>query len=151
MNRCNEKRHTHLSFFARAARAAREIRPTSRARADGAGGSVRAICSRMKLRAATQPYWIGSTTFPRFPKLERDEAVDVAVVGAGITGLTAAFLLLQEGRSVALVERDRCAEIDTGHTSAHLTMVTDRGAADLVKAFGRDHAQAAWDAGLAAI
>ena len=105
----------------------------------------------MKLRAATQPYWIGSTTFPRFPKLERDEAVDVAVVGAGITGLTAAFLLLQEGRSVALVERDRCAEIDTGHTSAHLTMVTDRGAVDLVKAFGRDHAQAAWDAGLAAI
>ena len=75
----------------------------------------------MKLRAGTQPYWIDSTTFPRYPKLERDEAVDVVVVGAGITGLTAASLLMQEGRSVALLERERCAEIDTGHTSAHLT------------------------------
>jgi len=34
MNRCNEKRHTHVSFFAGAARAAREIGRTSRARAD---------------------------------------------------------------------------------------------------------------------
>jgi len=105
----------------------------------------------MELRAGTQPYWIDSTTFPRYPKLERDEAVDVVVVGAGITGLTAAYLLMQEGRSVALLERERCAEIDTGHTSAHLTMVTDLRATDLVNNFGRDHAQAAWDAGLAAI
>ena len=34
---------------------------------------------------------------------------------------------------------------------AHLTMVTDERLSALVKRFGRDHAQAAWDAGLAAI
>ena len=40
---------------------------------------------------------------------------------------------------------------DTGHTSAHLTMVTDARITELVKQFGRNHAQAVWDAGLAAI
>ena len=76
---------------------------------------------------------------------------DVVVVGGGITGLTAAYLLLAAGRSVVVLERRRMAESDTGHTSAHLTMVTDLPMTDLVKQFGRDHAQAVWDAGLAAI
>jgi glycine/D-amino acid oxidase-like deaminating enzyme/nitrite reductase/ring-hydroxylating ferredoxin subunit len=105
----------------------------------------------MKLHTATQPFWIDSAAFPSYSRLERDEAVDVAIVGGGITGLTAAYLLTQEGCSVAVLERERCAQIDTGHTSAHLTMVTDWQLNELVDAHGRDHAQAVWDAGLAAI
>ena len=105
----------------------------------------------MKTHLDTQPYWIDSAAFPRFAKLDRDEQVDVLVVGAGITGLTAAYLLTAAGKSVAVVERDSCAQIDTGHTSAHLTMVTDRRLTDLEADVGRDHAQAVWDAGLAAI
>jgi glycine/D-amino acid oxidase-like deaminating enzyme/nitrite reductase/ring-hydroxylating ferredoxin subunit len=97
------------------------------------------------------PYWLDSASLPRFPKLARNERVDVVVVGGGITGLTAAYLLATAGKSVALLERARCATIDTGHTSAHLTMVTDARLHDLVRSFGRDHAQAVWDAGLAAI
>jgi glycine/D-amino acid oxidase-like deaminating enzyme/nitrite reductase/ring-hydroxylating ferredoxin subunit len=77
--------------------------------------------------------------------------VDVVVIGGGITGLTAALLLTAAGRSVAVLERHRLAEVDTGHTTAHLTMVTDQRLVELVKRFGRDHAQATWDAGLAAI
>lgn len=99
----------------------------------------------------TVSYWIDSESLPRFPRLARDEHVDVAVVGGGITGLTAAYLLARAGRSVAVLERDRCARIDTGHTTAHVTMVTDMRLSELVKAFGREHAQATWDAGLAAI
>ena len=105
----------------------------------------------MKTHLDTQPYWIDSAAFPRFSKLDRDEQVDVLIVGAGITGLTAAYLLTAAGKSVAVIERDSCAQIDTGHTSAHLTMVTDRRLTDLEAQFGRDHAQAVWDAGLAAI
>src|SRR2546421_1196900 len=104
-----------------------------------------------KVHTATQPYWIESAPMPRFPKLDRDEDVDVVIVGGGITGLTAAYLLTLDGRRVAVLERERCAMIDTGHTTAHLTMVTDEPLSALVKGFGRDHAQAAWDAGLAAI
>jgi glycine/D-amino acid oxidase-like deaminating enzyme len=75
----------------------------------------------------------------------------VVVVGGGITGLSAAYLLAKAGQRVILLERGRCAATDTGHTSAHLTMVTDARLSELVKGLGRPHAQAVWDAGLAAI
>src|SRR5262245_40125470 len=106
---------------------------------------------RTALRADTLPYWLDSAPFPTFGSLEQDEQIDVVVVGAGITGLTAPYLLGAAGRSVIVLERDRCARIDTGHTTAHLTMVTDTRLGELVRRFGRDHARAVWDAGLAAI
>jgi glycine/D-amino acid oxidase-like deaminating enzyme/nitrite reductase/ring-hydroxylating ferredoxin subunit len=99
----------------------------------------------------TTPYWSASVSFPRFPSLDRDIEADVLVVGAGITGLTAAYELAGAGRSVVVIDRGRCASVDTGHTTAHLTMVTDTRFSDLVDQLGRDHAQAVWDAGLAAI
>ena len=100
---------------------------------------------------STTPYWSTSATFPRFARIAEDVATDVVVGGAGVTGLSAAYLLAKAGKRVVVLERDRCAGIDTGHTSAHLTMVTDTRLDELVKKLGRDHAQAVWDAGLAAI
>ena len=99
----------------------------------------------------TTPYWTTSSTFPPFVKLAEDAETDVVVVGGGITGLTTAYLLVKAGKRVVVLERGRCAMTDTGHTSAHLTMVTDTRISELVKRFGRNHAQAVWDAGLAAI
>jgi glycine/D-amino acid oxidase-like deaminating enzyme/nitrite reductase/ring-hydroxylating ferredoxin subunit len=98
-----------------------------------------------------QSYWNGTRRLPHFPKLAADLKVDVAVIGGGITGITAAYLLKQAGKTVALLERDRFAKADTGHTTAHLTYVTDVRLQRLVKDFGRDHAQAVWDAGRAAM
>src|SRR5689334_17847434 len=99
----------------------------------------------------TTSYWLEKPALPRFARLNKNIKVDVVVVGAGMTGITAAYLLKRAGRTVALLERDRCARCDTGHTTAHLTCVTDLRLHELVKKFGRDHAQATWDAGLAAI
>lgn len=66
------------------------------------------------------PLWLTSTDrpLPRFPRLERDLSIDVAVVGAGITGVTTAYLLARAGLKVALLERDRWGRGDTGHTTA---------------------------------
>lgn len=100
---------------------------------------------------ATKSYWIDSAPIPTFARISGDARVDVVIVGGGITGLTAAYLLTAAGKSVALLERGRCAQVDTGHTTAHVTMVTDKRLSELVQSFGREHAQAAWDAGLAAI
>jgi glycine/D-amino acid oxidase-like deaminating enzyme len=99
----------------------------------------------------TTPYWSTSASFPQFAKLTKDTDTDVVVVGGGVTGLTSAYLLAKAGKRVIVLDRGRCAGTDTGHTSAHLTMVTDTRLSDLVEQFGRDHAQAVWDAGLAAM
>ena len=99
----------------------------------------------------TESYWIDSAPLPRFPKLERSIEVDVVVAGGGITGITAACLLKRHGKTVALLERDRLARVDTGHTTAHVTAVTDLSRQDAAKTFGKDAAKAIWDAGSAAI
>jgi glycine/D-amino acid oxidase-like deaminating enzyme/nitrite reductase/ring-hydroxylating ferredoxin subunit len=101
--------------------------------------------------APTKPYWVTSASLPEFPELAQNLTVDVVVVGAGITGITAAYLIKSAGLRVALIERDRAAMVDTGHTTAHLTYVTDIRLPALAKSFGRDQARAVWDAGRLAI
>ena len=88
---------------------------------------------------------------PNYPALETTLQVDVVVIGAGLTGITAAYLLKEAGAKVALVERGHCASGDTGRTTAHLTYVTDERLHHLVKAFGEEAAKAFWEAGAAAI
>ena len=95
----------------------------------------------------TSPVWQTDVEAPHFPTLNTDLRVDVLVVGGGITGVTAALMLKRAGRTVALIERGEIGGGETGHTTAHITYVTDTRLTELVKRFGRDHAQAAWDAG----
>ena len=99
---------------------------------------------------AAKPYWF-ETALPRFPALHSDIDVDVAIVGGGVTGLTAGYLLAREGVRVAIVDRARLASVDTGHTTSHLTYVTDYRLHELVKTFGKDRARAFWRAGADAI
>jgi ribulose 1,5-bisphosphate synthetase/thiazole synthase len=55
---------------------------------------------------STTPYWATSATFPQFAKLAADVVTDIVVVGAGVTGLTAAYLLAKAGKRVVVLERD---------------------------------------------
>lgn len=99
----------------------------------------------------TTSYWIGSAALPEFPRPANDLEVDLVVVGGGITGITAAYLAKRSGLRVALLERERFAQIDTGHTTAHLTSVTDLRLHEMVGTFGKDSARAVWDAGGVAV
>ncbi len=88
---------------------------------------------------------------PEFPALQRDLDVDVLVVGAGLTGITTTYLLLQEGVRVALIDRATVASADSGHTTAHLTYVTDERLHHLASKFGADAARKFWEGGVVAI
>jgi glycine/D-amino acid oxidase-like deaminating enzyme/nitrite reductase/ring-hydroxylating ferredoxin subunit len=101
------------------------------------------------LRSPDSPW--EDTSLPGFPAIAHDTTVDVAVIGAGLTGITTAVLLMQQGLRVALIERDRVGGVDTRRTTAHLTQVTDTRLSELVSTVGEDRARASWDAGRAAI
>lgn len=66
-------------------------------------------------------YWRASTKLPKFPTLDNHLHVDVCVVGGGITGVTAAYELAKNGKSVVLVEADEVLNGTTGFTTAKIT------------------------------
>lgn len=78
----------------------------------------------------------------RFAPLQDDLHVDALIVGGGLAGVTAAYLLAREGRSVALVERGAIGYGATGMTTACITSSLDTGYADLERVFGQDRAAA---------
>ena len=87
----------------------------------------------------------------KFGKLTENLRVDVVIVGGGVTGITAAYLIKNAGLTVALLERWRCLDGDSGRTTAHLTCVMDWPLGELVDEVGADLAQGAWQAGATAI
>lgn len=68
-----------------------------------------------------QSFWLASTPQTNYTGLNDDVDVDIAIVGGGITGITTAYLLKQEGYKVALIEADRIIQGTTGHTTAKIT------------------------------
>jgi glycine/D-amino acid oxidase-like deaminating enzyme/nitrite reductase/ring-hydroxylating ferredoxin subunit len=72
--------------------------------------------------AGNRSLWLATTERTAFPPLRGDVQADVAVVGGGITGLTVAHLLKEEGKRVALVEMRQIGQGTTGYTTAKLTV-----------------------------
>ena len=52
----------------------------------------------------TASIWYGTFDVPTFPALGRDAKADVCVVGAGIAGLSTAYLLTKAGKKVIVVD-----------------------------------------------
>jgi len=70
--------------------------------------------------------WMATTQPALFTSLEQDAAADVCVVGGGIAGLTAAYLLAKEGKSVVLIEANDIGSGETGRTTAHFAPPDNR-------------------------
>jgi glycine/D-amino acid oxidase-like deaminating enzyme/nitrite reductase/ring-hydroxylating ferredoxin subunit len=70
--------------------------------------------------------WNATVDMPIHAPLATNLTAEVCVVGAGIAGLTTAYLLAREGMSVVLVEARQLGEGETAHTTAHLAVPDDR-------------------------
>jgi glycine/D-amino acid oxidase-like deaminating enzyme/nitrite reductase/ring-hydroxylating ferredoxin subunit len=86
-------------------------------------------------------FWLGTTPETDYPPLTAGLEVDVAVVGAGITGVTAAVLLKRSGKTVALLDAKRIVHGATGYTTAKVTSGHGLGYTKIRKAFGEDGAR----------
>ena len=87
--------------------------------------------------------WHKTATAPSYPALTGTTPVDVIVVGAGITGLTAAVLLAREGHHVAILEARRIGSGVTSKTTAHITSILDTRYHTIHSDFGEEGARQA--------
>jgi glycine/D-amino acid oxidase-like deaminating enzyme/nitrite reductase/ring-hydroxylating ferredoxin subunit len=90
----------------------------------------------------TASLWMQTTPDAGLPALETDRRADVAVVGAGITGVLTALALSDAGVEVALLEANAVGGGVTGHTTAKLSSLHRLMYADLAAGPGEETARA---------
>ena len=95
--------------------------------------------------------WRETYTPSFFKVLEGDINVDVAIVGAGISGLTTAYLLKQSGKTVAVIDKDTVGGGTTGRTTGKVTSQHNLFYEDLAHRLGIKTAQVYAEANQAAI
>ncbi|GIP21856.1 FAD-dependent oxidoreductase [Paenibacillus sp. J22TS3] len=85
--------------------------------------------------------WRSTAQLPTYDKLKETIYTDVAIIGAGISGITTAYLLAKEGLKVALVEMNRVLEGTTGYTTAKITTQHGVFYDKLISHFGEEQAR----------
>lgn len=88
---------------------------------------------------------------PALPALQGRLNVDVVVVGAGFTGLSAAIELADRGLSVAVLEADRICSGASGRNGGQAIVGYASGQGPLESQLGRTDARRMWDMSIEAI
>jgi glycine/D-amino acid oxidase-like deaminating enzyme/nitrite reductase/ring-hydroxylating ferredoxin subunit len=99
----------------------------------------------------TVSIWMSDTDLPVYPPLAAPLRTGVAVVGAGIAGLTTAYLLAKQGFEVAVIDDGPIGGGDTGRTTAQVTSILDKGYSETEELRGEDGARLAAASHMAAI
>ena len=95
--------------------------------------------------------WMATAKVPSRPSLKENINVDVCVVGAGIAGMTTAYLLASEGKKVVVLDDGLIGGGMTGRTTAHLVNALDDRYFELERLHGEQGARLAAESHTAAI
>jgi glycine/D-amino acid oxidase-like deaminating enzyme/nitrite reductase/ring-hydroxylating ferredoxin subunit len=95
--------------------------------------------------------WAATAQLPSYSALTTDVSADVCIVGAGISGLTTAYLLAQVGKSVVVLDDGAIGSGMTGVTTAHLVNALDDRFFDLERLHGERGSRLAAESHSAAI
>ena len=95
--------------------------------------------------------WMATAPVPERKALSENLSPDICVVGAGIAGMTTAYLLAREGESVVVLDDGAIGGGMTGRTTAHLVNALDDRYFDLEKLHGEKGARLAAESHSAAI
>ncbi len=95
--------------------------------------------------------WAATTNPPQFPRLTGHAEAHVCIVGAGISGLTTAYLLLRAGRSVVVLEDGPIAGGASKVTTAHLSNAIDDRFFEIERLHGAEGARLVAESHTAAI
>jgi glycine/D-amino acid oxidase-like deaminating enzyme/nitrite reductase/ring-hydroxylating ferredoxin subunit len=95
--------------------------------------------------------WSATAKMPIYSSLRDNVHADVCIVGAGIAGLTTAYLLTQAGKSVAILDDGELAGGMTSVTTAHLMNAIDDRYFEIERLHGADGARLAAESHTAAI
>jgi glycine/D-amino acid oxidase-like deaminating enzyme/nitrite reductase/ring-hydroxylating ferredoxin subunit len=95
--------------------------------------------------SSSQPgsVWTATAKLPSYAPLTLDTAADVCVIGAGISGLTTAYLLTQVGKTVVVLDDGAIGSGMTSVTTAHLVNALDDRFMDLERLHGERGARLA--------
>ena len=99
-----------------------------------------------KLPSHPASLWRQPQSSGDFTPLNEDISADVTVIGAGITGITTAYLLAKEGLKVALLEAGEVIGGTTGFTTAKISSQHGLIYQELIKQHGKDKARLYYEA-----
>ena len=95
--------------------------------------------------------WMATATLPSFSALAKNEDADICIVGAGMAGLTTAYLLGRAGKSVIVLDDGPIVSGETERTTAHLVTALDDRYFELERLHGGNGARLAAASHAAAI
>src|SRR5207253_7228085 len=99
----------------------------------------------------TLSVWTATAATPAEKPLSKDTSANVCIIGAGIAGMTTAYLLAREGKTVVVLDDGPIGGGMTARTTAHLTNALDDRFYELERLFGEEGSRLAGQSHTAAI